>query len=93
MPSHLTTIKVDTDVRDQLAVVARARHTTMRALLADVAGRLQVEQRWSDIDAGYARLLDDPGQWADYRNELQSWETGSDDTDNQAAAEWPEYSE
>jgi hypothetical protein len=51
-----TTIKVDSVTRDRLAYLARARGTTMSALLSDVAERLETEQRWCDIEAAYERM-------------------------------------
>lgn len=91
MTTTLATIKVDKGVRDRLADVARSRHTTIRALLADLADRVTREQRWADIDAAYARLQDDPDEWASYKAELQSWDAGTTDADDVAADEWPEY--
>ena len=90
MSARFATIKIDAAVRDQLAEVARARHTTMRALLADLAEQVTRDQRWAEIDAAYARLQDDPQQWAEYRAELDRWDAGGD-ADTTAAAEWPEY--
>lgn len=86
----VTTIKVDTQVRDRLAHVARARHTTMRALLADVASQLTRDQEWADIYAAYDRLKADPEEWSRYQSEVASWD-GAADADADAAAEWPEY--
>lgn len=91
MTATLATIKVDKDVRDQLAEVARSRHTTMRALLADFAERAARDQMWAEINVGYARLQQDPEQWADYMSELESWDTATADADDLAAEEWPEY--
>ena len=84
------TIKVDATVRDQLAEVARARHTTMRALLEDLVEQAHREQRWAEISEAYARLQADPDQWAEYRAEVESWDAGGD-VDTSAAAEWPEF--
>lgn len=86
-----TTLKVDTAIRDRLASVAKARGTTMVALLAEVADRLAVEQRWLDIHAAYERLRhDDPSGWTEYTAELDEWDAGTSGPDSAAAAEWPE---
>lgn len=62
-----TTIKVDSTIRDRLAHLARARGTTMGALLSDVTARLETEQRWSDIEAAYERMQrEDPDGWSEY---------------------------
>jgi hypothetical protein len=89
-----TTIKVDSATRDRLAHLARARGTTMSALLSDVAARLETEQRWSDIEAAYERMQhDDPDGWAEYLGELAEWEVHTATTDTAAAQEWPEYNQ
>lgn len=89
-----TTIKVDTTVRDRLARVARARGTTLGALLSQCARRLEVEERWAEINAAYERLQrEDPAGWAEYLNELAEWETGTTGPDPTAAEEWPEYNQ
>jgi hypothetical protein len=90
----ITTIKVDTVVRDRLASVARARGVTMTVLLSDVAARLEADQRWAEIEAAYARLQrDDPEAWAEYLGELAEWDTVGGVPDNLAAQEWPEYNQ
>jgi hypothetical protein len=85
-----TTIKVDSSVRDRLAAVARARGTTMGALLEAESRRLESEQRWTDIEAAYLRLQrDDPTGWHDYLAELGELTAGEPDAT--ARDEWPEY--
>jgi predicted transcriptional regulator len=87
-----TTIKVDSAIRDRLAHLARARGTTMSALLSDVAEQLETEQRWSDIEAAYQRMQhQDPDGWAEYLDELAEWEVSTPITDTAATQEWPEY--
>lgn len=89
-----TTIKVDSVPRDRLAKIVQARGTTMGALLAEVAQRLETEQRWSDIEAAYQRMQrDDPDRWTDYLAELAEWEAGVSTTDTGTAQEWPEYNQ
>lgn len=86
----VTTIKVDSAVRDRLAGIARARGTTMGALLEQESRRLEVEQHWSEIEAAHRRMQrDDPGAWSEYIAELAEITAGHPDTS--AAEEWPEY--
>ena len=93
-PMSLTTIKVDSGVRDRLAEIARARGVTMGALLDAESRRLQVEQHWTDIEASYARLrAEDPAGWTEYLDELRTWDAGTGSSDAAAAQEWPEFSE
>jgi hypothetical protein len=87
----MTTIKVDTVVRDRLAAVAEAKGITMAALLRDVSSELEEQQRWVLIEASYERLRrEDPDGWAEYLAELRTWDSVSADPGN-ASAEWPEY--
>jgi len=88
----VTTIKVESVVRDRLAAVAKARGTTMAALLDAESRRLQSELQWAAIEESYARLQrEDPAGWQEYLGELRAWETGALEPDTAAAAEWPEY--
>lgn len=90
----MTTIKVDSAVRDRLTEIARARGVTMGALLDAESRRLQVEQHWVDVEASYARLrAEDPSGWADYLDELDVWAAGTGGLDASAPQEWPEFSE
>ncbi|MGH9294299.1 MAG: hypothetical protein ACRD0B_03115 [Acidimicrobiales bacterium] len=85
-----TTIKVDTSVRDRLARVARARGTTMAAMLEDESRRLEVGQRWRAIEIAYDRLRrEDPAAWHEYLGELERPSSGEPDTS--AVKEWPEH--
>jgi hypothetical protein len=87
----MTTIKVDRTVRDRLACVARARGTTLGALLDAESRRLETEQRWAEIESAYQRVQrDDPEGWQEYLGELAEWETGTE-PDTTAAEEWPEH--
>ncbi|MPZ67234.1 MAG: hypothetical protein GEU83_17600 [Pseudonocardiaceae bacterium] len=87
-----TTIKVDRAVRDRLACIARARGTTMGALLDVESRRLETAQRWAEIEAAYERIQrSDPAGWQEYLGELAEVTAGEPDTT--AAEEWPEYNQ
>lgn len=89
----VTTIKVDTAVRDCLASIARFRGITMTALLRDVCSELEVRQEWAVIEASYERLRrEDPSGWADYIAELEAWDSVTSELGD-AADEWPEYNQ
>lgn len=87
----VTTIKVDTTVRDRLASVAHARGITMAALLRDVCSELEARQEWSIIEASYERLKrEDPQAWAEYEGDLRAWDSVTSGLGD-AGPEWPEY--
>lgn len=87
----VTTIKVDSVVRDRLQAVARARGITMGGLLRQVSDELAAAQEWADVESAYDRLRrDDPDGWNEYLGELDTLDAWSVDPGD-AAAEWPEY--
>jgi hypothetical protein len=89
-----TTIKVDDAVRDRLARVAHARGTTMTALLADLAQRLDEEQRWTEINNAYERYRrEDPGGWQDYLAEMALWDQTAGDGLLDPREDWPEHNQ
>lgn len=88
-PRGTTTIKVDRDVRDRLAGVARTRGITMGALLDAESRKLEAAQRWAEIETAYERMQrEDPDGWRDYLGELG--EVAAREPDPAAAQEWPE---
>lgn len=89
-----TTIKVDTAVRDRLAGVARARGTTMGALLQEVSQHLANEQHDRDVLAACERIQhEDPEAWAEYLAELAEIDGMGSDGLGDAREEWPEYNQ
>jgi antitoxin MazE7 len=89
----MTTMKVDSEIRDRLAKVARARGVTIGSLLLTAAEQLEDDLDWDEIDAAYERLQrEDPSGWQEYLNELAEWENADlDDLTKNAADEWPEF--
>ena len=74
-----TTIKVDSAVRDRLAVLARERGTTMGALLAEATERLEREAFFARAREQLERLRqEDPDGWEADRAESRSWQSGTD---------------
>jgi predicted transcriptional regulator len=74
-----TTIKVDSGVRDRLALLARERGITMGALLAEAAERLEREAFFVAARKQLSRLQqDDPLAWKADRAEAASWQAGTD---------------
>ena len=87
-----TTMKLDTELRDELASVASRDYGGVS--LADALAALLKEHRHTlmarQVREGYAQLQRDPQAWADYQAELSSLD-GLDEPDVSAAKEWPEY--
>lgn len=74
-----TTIKVDSTVRDRLAVLANDRGTTMGALLAEATERLERETFFLHARRQLDALREqDPAAWGDDRAESRSWQAGTD---------------
>lgn len=74
-----TTIKVDTTVRDRLAVLARERGTTMGALLAEVTETLERQAFFRRAQEQLERLRrEGPAGWNADRAESRAWQVGTD---------------
>jgi hypothetical protein len=79
----MTTIKVSAETRDRLKKLADADQSTMEVALAKVLDQAEEARFWQGVKDDYARLQDDPEQWADYVNELAEWDrTVSDGLDD-----------
>jgi predicted transcriptional regulator len=70
----MTTIKVSAETRDRLKRLADAEQSTMEAALAKVLDEAEEARFWQAVKDDYARLQDDPEQWAGYVNELAEWD-------------------
>lgn len=84
----MTTIRVETEVRDRLASLAAAHG---RSLGAELRAMLD-EKMWQGIEAGYRRLAADREEMAAYQAETAEW-TSADLGALAATAtdEYPEY--
>jgi plasmid stability protein len=84
----MTTIRVETEVRDRLAALAAAHG---RSLGAELQAMLD-EVMWQGIEAGYRKLAADREEMAAHQAEIAEW-TSADigDLAATAAEEYPEY--
>ena len=74
-----TTIKVETTVRDRLALLARERGTTMGALLAEATERLEREAFFARAREQLENLRQqNADEWQNDRDESRSWQAGTD---------------
>lgn len=74
----MTSIKVPVQTRDRLTAVARARGTTVRALLDEMARQVEDETLMRRASADMAALRDtDPREWDSYLAEGSDWEQGT----------------
>jgi len=79
----MTTIKVSADTRDRLKRLADSEQSTMEVALAKLLDEAEEARFWRGVKADYARLQDDPEQWAGYVSELAEWDrTVSDGLDD-----------
>jgi hypothetical protein len=84
----MTTIRVETEVRDRLAARAEANG---RSLGAELDAMLD-EMMWQGIEAGYRRLAANQDELAAYHAETSAWTSADlDDLAATAAGEYPEY--
>ncbi len=86
-----TTVRLDSRTRDRLASVAREHFGGVSQEAA--LNRLIDEHEMRQVHSAYARLRDDPEQWADYQQELRLAETTAADGLSSARDEYPEYNQ
>lgn len=84
----MTTIRVETEVRDRLAALATAHGRSLGAELREMLD----EQMWQSVEAGYRKLAANQEEMAGYQAEIAEW-TAADLSDLAASAadEYPEY--
>lgn len=69
MATGTTTLRVPTDLRDEIAALAEERGTTMLEVVADAIRRLRRDQWWVGVHTAIERL--EPGGLATYRAEAE----------------------
>jgi len=76
--SELTSLKVPVQVRDRLAIAAKARGLTVRALLDELSRHAADQALMAQAAAEMTRLRDsDPQEWTHYLDEGRGWEQGT----------------
>jgi hypothetical protein len=84
-----TTMQLDSDLRDELAEVARTDYHGVP--LAEALRHLLREHRISGIMARYEELRADPAEWASYRAEARLTDNAAGDGLPSARDEYPEH--
>jgi hypothetical protein len=84
-----TTMQLDTELRDDLAEVARADYGGVP--LAEALRRLVKEHKVSRIMARYEELRADPAEWASYRDEARLTDGVAGDGLPSAQDDYPEH--
>lgn len=84
-----TTMQLDTDLRDELAEIAKKDFSGVP--LAEALRRLIKEHRINRIMMRYAELRADPEEWAVYRAEARLTDNAAGDGLPLARDEFPEY--
>jgi hypothetical protein len=84
-----TTMQLDTELRDDLAEIARTDYQGVP--LAEALRRLLREHRINRILARYEELRADPAEWASYRAEAGLTDGVAGDGLPSARAEYPQH--
>ncbi|MEA2702514.1 MAG: hypothetical protein QOD63_459 [Actinomycetota bacterium] len=58
-PHETTTLRVPTELRDEIARIASQRGTTMLEVVSDAIHRLSREQWWDTVDQAIENVTDD----------------------------------
>lgn len=76
----LTSVKIPVQVRDRLAVAAKARGITVRALLDELSRQAADQALMAQAADDMTRLREHaPQEWDDYIGEGDAWEAGTVD--------------
>lgn len=89
IPMAITTMQLDTELRDSLAEVAREDYHGVP--LAEALRRLLREHRINRIMARYEELRADPAEWASYSAEARLTDNAAGDGLPPARDEYPEH--
>lgn len=73
----ITTIKIDTKLRDRIAEISGE---VGASTLAETLERLIEEHEMRAAVAAYEELRSDPTEWADYQRELTEWDAVTGDS-------------
>ena len=84
-----TTMQLDSELRDELAEVARTDY--LGVPLAEAVRRLLREHRINRIMARYEELRADPTEWASYQAEARLTDSAAGDALPSARDEYPEH--
>ena len=76
-PSGTTTLRVPTELRDEISRLAQRRGTTMLDVVADAVHRLGREEWWSSVRGSLNALSE--AETASYRDESRQLDTAAGD--------------
>jgi len=76
-PVKTTTLRVPTDLRDEIARIAQQRGTTLLEVVTDAVHRLGQDEWWSSVRSTLDQL--DPTEVVDYQTETARIEGASAD--------------
>jgi len=85
----MTSMQIDSRVRDELAEVAEADFGGVS--LGEAVRRLLMEHQFAQINARYEELHADPAEWERYQAELRVTDNATGDGLPDAGEEYPEY--
>jgi hypothetical protein len=87
----MTTMQIDSKVRDDLAAIAEADFDG--ASLGEAVRRLVKEHQFNQINRRYEELRADPVEWASYQAEARLTDNVAGDGLPDAREEYPEYNQ
>jgi hypothetical protein len=85
----MTSMQIDSKVRDELAEVAEADFDGVS--LGEAVRRLIMEHHFALINERYEELRADPAEWESYQAELRLTDNAAGDGLPDAGEEYPEY--
>jgi hypothetical protein len=68
------TIRVNKPTINMVRELAAKAQTTMTAVVEAAVREYRANQFWKEVEAGYAALRANPEAWAEYQEEIKTWD-------------------
>lgn len=79
MKSASTTIRISTEMHEELRRFAEEEHSTLTGVLVEALELYRRERFVARVNAGYSLLREETAAWKDHRVERDAWNTTLED--------------
>lgn len=74
-----TSVRIDDETLATIRELSKSEQKSIGKIIADAVKRYEDEKFWTEARIGFERLRADPGAWKEYQDELEQWDTLSND--------------
>ena len=75
MKSASTTIRIPTEMHEELRGFAEEEHSTLTGVLVEALELYRRERFLARVNAGYSLLREEPAAWKDHLAERKAWDS------------------